>query len=58
MDKCEYCEEGNTEDNSRGSDCVIYKDNKYYLYIEHFRNEKYFIPINYCPECGVKLEGK
>jgi hypothetical protein len=54
---CEYCDKDNTKENLASSDGVIYDKNKgkHYLYIEHFRNEKYFIPVNYCPECGKKL---
>lgn len=55
---CEYCDKGNTEDGLRGSDGIYYDvaEQKYYLYIEHFRNEKYYLEVNFCPECGLKLE--
>lgn len=56
MGECEYCH-GNHGENLHGSDGVIYnkEDDKHYLYIEHFRNEKYYIDVNYCPRCGRKL---
>lgn len=43
----------------RGCDGVLYnsKTNNYYIYIEHFRNEKNRVEdIKYCPMCGVKLK--
>lgn len=56
--KCEYCDKDNVEDDIRGSDGVVYNaaEDKYYLYIEHFRNERNWVEVNYCPECGVKLQ--
>jgi hypothetical protein len=56
-DNCEYCNENNNADNLRGNDGVFYnnEDGRYYLYIEHFRNEIYMISVNYCPKCGLEL---
>ncbi len=53
---CEYCCIVTKED-LRGSDGVIYDINKrkYILYAEHFRNERVYIEIDYCPKCGRKL---
>lgn len=53
---CEYCSKENTEGNLVGEDGVICKDGKHYLYIEYFLGEKYYIEVNYCPECGRELE--
>jgi hypothetical protein len=55
---CDYCDKENTEELLAGSDGILFdKDNgEYYLYIEHFRNEKYFIVVKYCPKCGEKLK--
>jgi hypothetical protein len=54
---CEYCNEENTEDSLRGTDGIFLSENgEYYLYIEHFLNEKTIIKVNYCPECGKKLK--
>jgi hypothetical protein len=54
---CEYCSKENTAESLRGDDGIYYdnKKEKHYLYIEHFRNEKYFIEVNFCPQCGEKL---
>jgi hypothetical protein len=54
---CDYCSEENSEDNLRGDDGIIFntKQNKHYLYIEHFRNEITRIEVNFCPRCGNKL---
>jgi hypothetical protein len=54
---CEYCHEDNTEESLRGDDGIYYnQDNgRYYLYVEHFLNEKYRIEVEYCPKCGKKL---
>lgn len=57
MTLCEYCNVENKEENLRGLDGIVYdgEENKYCLYIEHFRNEKYRIEVKYCPECGREL---
>lgn len=59
MDKCcEYCNtEINTEDNLQGHDGICYddKNGQYYIYAEHFRNERVFIDVKYCPQCGREL---
>jgi hypothetical protein len=53
---CDYCDKENTEESLRGSDGIYHDENgEYYLYIEHFHNEKYFIKVDYCPKCGEKL---
>ncbi|MED3792410.1 hypothetical protein P4571_08135 [Niallia alba] len=54
---CEYCLETNMEDQLRGSDGVVYdtENQEYNLYVEHFRNERHWIPVNFCPQCGKKL---
>lgn len=55
---CDYCSQDNTEESLEGGDGIMYdkEKDKHYLYIEHFRNEKYFIKVNYCPECGKQLK--
>lgn len=55
---CEYCNKENTEESLSGSDGIFRDKNngEYYLYIEHFANEKYFIKVDYCPKCGKNLE--
>lgn len=55
MDDCVMCDPNNSPDNLHGSEGVIFKDNKYYLHIEHFRNEVIQIEIKFCPTCGDKL---
>jgi hypothetical protein len=54
---CEYCDKDNTEESLRGSDGIVYneKKDKFYIYIEHFLNEKNRIEVNFCPQCGIKL---
>jgi hypothetical protein len=58
MKMCDYCDKENTEESLSGSDGIFYDKNnhEHYLYIEHFRNEKYFIYVEYCPKCGEKLD--
>jgi hypothetical protein len=55
---CDYCHEENSLENLSGLDGVLFdkEEGKHFLYIEHFRNEKYKIEVNYCPECGRKLQ--
>ena len=57
-EECEYCSKDNTENNLRGDDGIIIdKNNKAYIFAEHFRNEHVRITnINYCPKCGKKLK--
>ena len=57
---CDYCTEQNTEDNLLANDGIVYNadKDKHYLFIEHFRNEHYRIPVNYCPQCGRDLHLK
>lgn len=54
---CEYCNQDNKEEELRGSDGIVFdvKEGKYNLYVEHFRNEKHWIKVLYCPQCGRKL---
>lgn len=54
---CEYCLKGNSKENLRGTDGVVYDTDvkKHYLYIEHFNQEVYTIEVSFCPKCGVKL---
>jgi hypothetical protein len=54
---CEWCDKSNTEENLRGSEGIIYdkKNDKHYLFIEHFHNEINRVEVKYCPECGNKL---
>lgn len=55
---CEYCSETNTEDYISGGDGIVFnaREQVYNIYVEHFRNEKHWIPVNYCPQCGRKLQ--
>lgn len=52
---CDYCNKENNVEDLAGSDGIIFENGKYYLFIEHFYNEKYMIEAAYCPRCGVKL---
>lgn len=56
---CEYCDTKlNTENYLQGHDGICYneKNKQYYIYAEHFRNERVFIlDVKYCPYCGRKL---
>ncbi|WP_405169406.1 hypothetical protein [Paenibacillus sp. FSL H3-0286] len=53
----EYCSEENKESDLCGSDGVVYdtENNNYYLFAEHFKDEKVRIDVKYCPECGTCL---
>lgn len=55
--ECEYCNEYNEEDSFQGCEGVYYnkREDAYYFVIEHFRNERNKVKINYCPMCGRKL---
>lgn len=57
MPECECCDPSHTEENLRGLEGIVtnHEKGESYLYIEHFNNEKYRIPANYCPACGKKL---
>lgn len=52
---CDFCKEGYTREDLAGSEGIIYKDGKAYIYAEHFRNEYAEFEATYCPECGKKL---
>lgn len=53
---CDYCDKDNTEECLSGDDGILFgKNGEHYLYIEHFRNEKYWIKVDYCHKCGEKL---
>lgn len=54
---CVYCHKDNIEENLRGSDGIVFdaETGKYSLYVEHFRNERHWIEVLYCPQCGRKL---
>lgn len=54
---CEYCSEGNNEENLLGDDGVVIDpvSDKKYLFVAHFVNEYYRIEIKYCPQCGREI---
>jgi len=57
---CDYCDEqylGFERTDFSGIDGIMYdkEESKYYLVIEHFKNEINSVEINYCPQCGKKL---
>lgn len=54
---CEYCEENNTYKDGIGDwTCYINdKDNKWHIYTEEFKDEYSDFEVNYCPNCGRKL---
>jgi len=56
---CEYCNKENHENSFRGDDGIYFdkKHNKHYLVIEHFRNERNKVEVDYCTKCGRKLMG-
>jgi ribA/ribD-fused uncharacterized protein len=60
-DVCDYCNEEDIKNSDihdfAGCDGIYYseKDDKYYLVIEHCKNEINRIEIKNCPKCGRKL---
>lgn len=56
--RCDYCNVSTQEHHLQGADGVVYdaKNDSWYLFAEHFRNEKVRINgMKYCPKCGRKL---
>jgi len=54
---CEYCEENNTYKDGIGDwTCYINdRDNKWHIYTEEFKDEYSDFEVNFCPNCGRKL---
>lgn len=57
VEPCEYCKEGLTEPSLCGDDGVIHdkRNDSYYIFAEHYKDECIRIKVNYCPRCGRKL---
>ncbi len=54
---CNYCSKNNVRKDAEDGDCIVYseKEKRYYLLAEHCRNEVIRIEVEYCPQCGQKL---